>query len=131
MNFYKKLTGWSWFETLFLIAVIFMDNFSVNHDGLWLSLILVVLIAVSSLHDEMIYDFKLPVNHPDQPFDEREILANLVRSVLAIIMCFASVRFSSPWLSVLAAGLMAVASYATYKSYMLYLFTKGDVKYAG
>lgn len=130
MNFFKRLSAWSWFEIMFLTAIIFVDNLSVHHDGLWISLLISAFAAVSAIYDEMVYDFKLPVNHPNQQMDEREILASLIRSILSVALCFAAIRFSAPWIAVIAAGMMAVAAYATYKSYMLYLFTKDDVKYA-
>lgn len=129
MNFFNRLTGWGWAEVIFFLVVIGVDNFHTNTDGLWVTLLIVGFSAIAAITDEMNYFYSMPVNYPEQPVTEKEILAHFVRSWLGLFMCLAPILYGPIWVKVLAVIVAILAGYSVVASQRLYSFTRGDVKY--
>lgn len=129
MNFFKRLTVWGWAEVVFFSIVIYMDNFTDLHEGLWLTLVMAASSAIVAIGDEMNYYYSMPVNYPEQPATEKEIFANFVRSWLGLFMCLAPILYGSTWVQVAGVAVAVIAGYAVVVSHRLYSVTSGDVKY--
>lgn len=131
MNSFKIFTGWGWAEVIFFMLVIAVDNSSVNHDGLWVTLLIVSFSAIEALSEEAKYNYSMPVNHPEQVITEQGILGNFVRSWLGLFMCWAPILYGPTWVKVVGVLVVLIAAYAVVASHRLFFFTKGDVKYDG
>lgn len=131
MNSFKIFTGWGWAEVIFFMLVIAVDNSSVNHDGLWVTLLIISFSAIDAISDEIHYHYSMPVNYPEQPVTEKEVLGNFIRSWLGLFMCLAPILYGPTWIKVAGVLVAVIAAYAVVASHRLFFFTKGDVKYEG
>lgn len=131
MSYLRKLTGWGWIELVFCMFVIVIDWQAVSTDGLWLTLLIVVTSAGSAIYDEIVYLYSLPVNHPDQPCSDKQILGTMLRSGLAVGMCLAPIFRAEFLVQLFAVLVLCIAAYALYCSIRLHDFTSGDVKFEG
>lgn len=130
MNFFKLLKKWAWLDIVILSSIIVADNV-LKGNGMWVSVVLALITAVVSIGDEDRYAYDLPVNHPDQNLDQRDILHNLIRSILAVFLCVAPLAFASSWTQSAAVLAGLVSIYSVWVSSHLYFTTKKHVKYMG
>jgi hypothetical protein len=129
LNFFNRLTFWTWIELLFFIFVCVVDNLQGNTDALWCALVIVGINCAIIFNAERVYKFQLPVNHPDQELSDKDVLGNFVRSLFCILLCVASIRLGSTWMAVAGATMMILSSFVAYKSLQLLFFVGEDVKY--
>lgn len=129
MKFFKLLNGWGWAEVVVLSMIIILDNTSYNHEGLWFTLLVVVVSAISAILDEINYLYSKPVNHPMQKTTDKQVLSNVVTSVLCLGMCVAPGIYGPIWMQVLTTVAVGISGYAVVASFRLHDFVLNDVKY--
>lgn len=129
MNFFKKLKAWSWIEILLISAMIAGDNLLGYNSGMWFSLMPAGMIAVTAILTEKEYQHDLPLNHPDQPATDKELLSTAIRSSLSVGLCVAPIIYGHSWVQIVAVALLFVTFYAAVFSGVLYFKTKSHVKY--
>lgn len=129
MKFFNALKFGSWIEILLTFVIITGDNFWGRGDGLWFTVALIAISVYSSIHLEMKYRYDYPLNHPDQPGDERDIFGQFIVSIFGVFLAIAPIYKGEAWIQIFGIVGFISALYAVYVTWNLYLITKNHVKY--
>jgi len=123
--------SWSWLDVAIFVFILAIDNLSSSVEGLWLTLLIAALGAASLIFTEVTYKYALLLNHPEQPCKEVDMLPNLIRSVLGVLLCIAPIYKGTFIEMLLGIGVAVVCLISVFFAYRLYSFALGDLKYEG